>query len=398
MTINSFNAASFKTSAGFNDERILCKCECTKLRAELSELKNIVLKLEKDFKDSVESHFNREVFFRESVDFKICKLEESVKDAVATLEREVVECFKRRDNKLAKELKKERASVATVSPPASTASPVPPTISPGIPPTNSSTISTTSRTVNRAMDRDHCATVPAGPDFHFTFSVLPFSRQELCSTQARDDILQGLTISPPTAQTTIISVRSHQGLLYRHIQKEDGQGKIQLIIPQALVPQTIQHLHYRSEERHQGKLKTLLRILEVAWWPTIRKDVWAFITNCESCGVENKEYVVTNSHKQPQHQRHHRSSANIHHQTHKPERRKHQGEWRASGAGCTRTLGGKVPSTQGHSGWYWIPPLYWISTDSSGKLVPMWAGLARTMNQGHLNAQVRKDTHFMDNG
>ncbi len=52
MTTNQVNAASFNTSAGFNDERVLHHCECVQLRAGVVALKNIVLKLEKDFKDS----------------------------------------------------------------------------------------------------------------------------------------------------------------------------------------------------------------------------------------------------------------------------------------------------------------------------------------------------------
>ncbi len=130
MTTNQVNAASFNTSAGFNDERVLHHCECVQLRAEVVALKNIVLKLEKDFKDSVESNFNREVCFREAVDFKFGKVEESIKDAVATLEREVIDCFKRRDKKWAKQLDQTKDPEAAISPPTATTSPVPPTSTP----------------------------------------------------------------------------------------------------------------------------------------------------------------------------------------------------------------------------------------------------------------------------
>ncbi len=96
MMTNQVIAASFL--------RVLHLCECVQLCAEVVALKTIVLKLEKDFKDSVESNLNREAYFREAVDFKFGKMEESIKDAVATLEREVIDCFNRRDKKWAKQL------------------------------------------------------------------------------------------------------------------------------------------------------------------------------------------------------------------------------------------------------------------------------------------------------
>lgn len=74
MTTHSDNAAPFKTSADFKDKRVLHHCDCEQLRVEVLSLKNIVLKLEKNFKDSVESHLNCEVYLRETVDIKFSKI------------------------------------------------------------------------------------------------------------------------------------------------------------------------------------------------------------------------------------------------------------------------------------------------------------------------------------
>ncbi|RXN38891.1 hypothetical protein ROHU_000715 [Labeo rohita] len=64
----------------------------------------------------------------------------------------------------------------------------------------------------------------------------------------------------------------HQGLLYRRIKSEDGRHRLSLVPPKALIQRTLQSLHSRTAERHHGRLRTLLRILEVAWWPAVRKD------------------------------------------------------------------------------------------------------------------------------
>ncbi len=401
MTTKQNNAASFNTSTGFNDERFLHQCECVQLRTEVAVLKNLVLKLEKDFKDSVDSNINREVFYREAVDFKFAKMEEGVKDTVATLEREVTECFMRRDKKWAKQLEQIKKPEFAISPPTTTTSPVLPTSTPGFPPANVPTASTPSQTINRATDGESCATTSVGPDFTAIFSHLPFSREELTSAQGDDDILQGLTISPSTPPTNGIYVQDHHGLLYRRIQKDKDNYKIQLIVPKSLVHKTIQHFHQRTQVQHHGRLKTLLRILDVTWWPTIRGDVWRFVRACKSCGVETKECVVIAPSKKPPHihQPLHLSSSSSNKETPKPVRRKHQGGWPTSMAGCNVILGGAASPTQGHPGWFWTQPLSSVRLDASSRLVPVWEGLVLPyLLQRHFKSHIQEDTFHRDNG
>ncbi|KAF4103778.1 hypothetical protein G5714_014765 [Onychostoma macrolepis] len=200
-----------------------------------------------------------------------------------------------------------------ISPPTTTTSPVPLTSTPGFPPANVPTASTTSQTDKRANDGEPCATTSAGPDFTAIFSHLPFSREELTSAQGDDDILQGLIISPSTPPTNGIYVQDQNRLLYRQIQKDKDNYKIQLIVPKSLVQKTIQHFHRRTQDQHHGRLKTLLRILGVTWWATIHEDVWRFVGACKLCGVETKECVVIAPSKKPPHihQPPHRSSSSV---------------------------------------------------------------------------------------
>ncbi len=178
--------------------------------------------------------------------------------------------FREETKKWAKQLEPIRKPEFAISPPTTTTSPLPPTSTPDFPQANVPTASTTSQTVNRATDGESCATTSAGPDFTAIFSHLPFSREELTSTQGDDDTLQGLTISPSTPPTNGIYMQDKHRLLYRQIQKDKDNYKIQLIVPKSLVQKPIQHFHRRTQVQHHGWLKTLLCILDVTWWPTIR--------------------------------------------------------------------------------------------------------------------------------
>lgn len=143
MMTNQVNVAS----ADFNDERVLHHCDCA-LRTEVVAFKNIVFELE------------------------------SVKDAVATLERYFTVFLEERQE-MAETAGTIKGSRSHHLPSHCNDQPVPPTLTPCFPPATNPRTSNTSWTTNRATNVEFCATTPTGPDFDTMSSMLPFSREQL---------------------------------------------------------------------------------------------------------------------------------------------------------------------------------------------------------------------------
>jgi hypothetical protein len=115
-------------------------------------------------------------------------------------------------------------------------------------------------------------------------SELPTTLAEIAQEQEKDPRVTELQpdnsqVCPPNR----ISFVMHQGVLYRRIPLSDQGEKCQLVVPQSLVPEFLWYFHDNPLGGHLGRLKTLLRILEVAWWPSVRKDVWEHTKNCQTC-------------------------------------------------------------------------------------------------------------------
>uniref|UniRef100_A0A3P9MP57 Gypsy retrotransposon integrase-like protein 1 n=1 Tax=Oryzias latipes TaxID=8090 RepID=A0A3P9MP57_ORYLA len=116
-------------------------------------------------------------------------------------------------------------------------------------------------------------------------SDLPTSLAEIAQAQDHDPKLKEMkrTQSDINTSPQRISFAEHQGVLYRRIPLQNQGERFQLVVPQALVPVFLRYFHDNPLGGHLGRLKTLLKILDVAWWPSVRKDVWEHTKKCETC-------------------------------------------------------------------------------------------------------------------
>lgn len=113
---------------------------------------------------------------------------------------------------------------------------------------------------------------------------LPTSLAEIAEAQGQDERIKELMdkVDRKDEQSDRLRWEIQQGVLYRVVPYAGG-GKYQLVVPKSLVLTFIDYFHNNPLGAHLGKMKTLLKILEVAWWPEIRKNVWQHVKECVVC-------------------------------------------------------------------------------------------------------------------
>lgn len=114
----------------------------------------------------------------------------------------------------------------------------------------------------------------------------PIDLDEIAHTQKDDEALSGywkMAAEVDTSRTERIAFEVRQDVLCCRIPSKKQGIQYQLVIPATLVPSVLVSFHDSPLVGHLGRLKTLLRILEVAWWPMVRRDVWEYVKCCAVC-------------------------------------------------------------------------------------------------------------------
>lgn len=115
---------------------------------------------------------------------------------------------------------------------------------------------------------------------------MPVDLAQIAIAQNNDQEIQEL-ISKVPSQTPQDSSRVHyvteNGFLFRSVPDGRKGQKLKLVIPSIHHQAFVQYAHDNPLSGHLGKLKTLLRLLETVYWPTIRADVWKHCKLCQVC-------------------------------------------------------------------------------------------------------------------
>lgn len=100
-----------------------------------------------------------------------------------------------------------------------------------------------------------------------------------------DTECQEITVKAKDQNTTDF-MRTHyvvkNNILFRSVPDSKGGQRFQIVVPTSLKEAFLTYAHDRPLSGHLGKLKTL-RLLEFAYWPSIRTDVWQHCKQCGTC-------------------------------------------------------------------------------------------------------------------
>ncbi|KAI2647680.1 Transposon Ty3-I Gag-Pol polyprotein [Labeo rohita] len=115
---------------------------------------------------------------------------------------------------------------------------------------------------------------------------VPVDLNEIAAAQQKDVEIQEL-IGKASSQMDRDPAQVHysleNGILFRSVPDGLKGQKLQLVIPQSYREEFLQYAHDNPLSGHLGRLKTLLRLLEIAYWPTLRADVWKYCKECQIC-------------------------------------------------------------------------------------------------------------------
>uniref|UniRef100_A0A671M2X0 Gypsy retrotransposon integrase-like protein 1 n=1 Tax=Sinocyclocheilus anshuiensis TaxID=1608454 RepID=A0A671M2X0_9TELE len=98
----------------------------------------------------------------------------------------------------------------------------------------------------------------------------------LAEEQQKDKVTPQIDCDPSKIHYTI-----ENGYLFHSVPSQQQGQKWQLVIPVCFREELLKFAHDSPLSGHFGQLKTLLQLLEVAYWPSIWKDVWKYCRDCQ---------------------------------------------------------------------------------------------------------------------
>ena len=113
----------------------------------------------------------------------------------------------------------------------------------------------------------------------------PIDWAEIAKAQVEDSTLDPMRrdAKGDKPRTDRICFIIKNGILFRSVPNQQQGQTLQVVVPTAQRRAILQYAHDASLGGHLGKMKTLMRLLDMAYWPTIRKDVWNHCKECETC-------------------------------------------------------------------------------------------------------------------
>ncbi len=123
-------------------------------------------------------------------------------------------------------------------------------------------------------------------DSSTTFSSFPVEWSDIAKAQQEDGEIQELVTKAKASinpDPTRIHYLMENGFLFRSMPQGPKGPKLQLVIPTCLRQNFLNYAHNNPLSGHLGRLKTLLRLVDICYWPTLRSDVWRYCKECQVC-------------------------------------------------------------------------------------------------------------------
>lgn len=122
---------------------------------------------------------------------------------------------------------------------------------------------------------------------------LPTDLSQIAVEQNKDTECQEITVKAKDQNTTDL-MRTHyvvkNNILFRSVPDSKGGQRFQTVVPTSLKEAFLTYAHDSPLSGHLVKFKTLMRLLEFAYWPSIRTDIWQHCKQCGTC----QQHKLTN--------------------------------------------------------------------------------------------------------